>query len=207
MWNNLNNTHYYSFYLVVLIKFIIFVYINNIDRNMNKLCSYCKETKELEDFHLNIRNKDGYSNACKNCKKEYDKTYRKSDKIQDFYKSESYRDRKREYRKLRFEIDLENQLLLQARARAKKNNLPFNITIEDIVIPEFCPILEIKLERKEYGKGGSFQRNSPSLDKIDPKLGYVKGNVIVISMKANVMKNNATKEELLNFSKNIIKII
>lgn len=63
-----------------------------------------------------------------------------------------------------------------------------------------------KLERKEYGLGKSFQPNSPSLDKIIPQLGYVKGNIIVMSMKANIMKANATKEELINFSKNILKI-
>ena len=169
-----------------------------------KICTKCN--KEKTEFHLFKKNKDGLSNMCKDCKKEYDVKYRKSDKVQNAQKSKYYRDRKREYQKYRFNTDLRIQLLQSAKARAKKLNLDFNIDIEDIIIPEYCPILEIKLERKEYGKGLSFQPNSPSLDKIIPELGYIKGNIIVLSMKANVMKNNATKEELKLFSENIMKI-
>jgi len=171
-----------------------------------KICTKCKEQKEINEFHVFKNNKDGLSNKCKNCKKEYDVNYRKSDKVQNMQKSKSYRDRKREYKKYRFNTDLRIQMLHSAKSRAKKLNLDFNIDIEDIIIPEYCPILGIKLERKEYGKGLSFQPNSPSLDKIIPELGYTKGNIIVLSMKANVMKNNATKEELKLFSKNIMKI-
>jgi uncharacterized protein (DUF433 family) len=81
-----------------------------------------------------------------------------------------------------------------AKARAKKHGLPFNITEDDIEIPVFCPALGIKLERGEQGKG-HFD-NSPSLDKIVPEKGYVKGNVVVVSMLANRLKSNATIEQL-----------
>lgn len=43
----------------------------------------------------------------------------------------------------------------------------------------------------------------PSLDKIIPKLGYVKGNVWVVSNKANRIKSNATIEELELLVKNL----
>lgn len=65
-----------------------------------------------------------------------------------------------------------------ARNRARKNNIPFNITLEDIVIPTHCPILGIELV---YGKDDIM--SSPSLDKINPSLGYTKGNIIIISMQ------------------------
>jgi hypothetical protein len=97
--------------------------------------------------------------------------------------------------------NLPSIILERAKRRSKKYNLPFNIDISDIIIPEFCPVLEIKLERNY---GGSANDNSPSLDKIIPYLGYVKGNIRVISHKANTMKNNATEEELKLFCKNII---
>lgn len=171
-----------------------------------KICTKCNTEKENSEFHVCKKNKDGLYKHCKSCKKEYDSIYRKSDKVQIHQKSLKVRDRKREYKKYRFETDPRDQLLISAKFRAKKNNLPFDLEIDDIIIPEYCPILEIKLERKEYGKGGSFQPNSPSLDKIIPNLGYVKGNIIVISMKANAMKSNATKEELTKFSQNILKI-
>lgn len=38
--------------------------------------------------------------------------------------------------------------------------------------------------------------NSPSIDKVDPELGYIKGNIRVISFKANRMKQDNTKEQL-----------
>ena len=40
-------------------------------------------------------------------------------------------------------------------------------------------------------------RNTPTLDKIIPKFGYVRGNVHVISFKANTMKSNGTLDELI----------
>lgn len=63
------------------------------------------------------------------------------------------------------------------------------------MIPLHCPVLGLPLYRNS---GGSAQGpNSPSLDRIDPALGYVKGNVKVISSRANSIKSNATPEELL----------
>lgn len=92
----------------------------------------------------------------------------------------------------------EKKMLNRAKERAKKNNIPFSITEKDIVIPEYCPILGIKLEHHR-GKSGAY-KNSPSLDKIVPELGYVPGNVRVISQLANQCKGNATKEEMLKFA-------
>jgi hypothetical protein len=39
--------------------------------------------------------------------------------------------------------------------------------------------------------------HSPSLDRRVPELGYVKGNVEVISMKANAIKSYAAPEEIM----------
>ena len=81
-----------------------------------------------------------------------------------------------------------------AKARAKKNNLAFNIEISDIVIPEYCPVLGIKLKRARGEKGP--KAFSPSLDRINNKLGYIKGNVRIISFRANSLKKDAEIEEL-----------
>ncbi len=83
-------------------------------------------------------------------------------------------------------------MFTQAKSRAKLKGVPFTITYDDIVIPEFCPVFGIKLE---FNKGGP-KANSPSLDRIIPELGYVPGNVQVISHRANTIKNDATLEEL-----------
>ena len=75
---------------------------------------------------------------------------------------------------------------------AKLRGLEFNITPDDLIIPDFCPILGIKL----YWTKGIATNSTPSIDRIDPSKGYIKGNVQVISMRANTLKNNATVEEL-----------
>ena len=85
-------------------------------------------------------------------------------------------------------------LLQHARVTSKVSNLNFKLTIEDIPeIPDTCPILGIDLFRSYLVPSD----NSPSLDLIDPSKGYVPGNVAIISWRANKLRSNATKEELL----------
>lgn len=98
------------------------------------------------------------------------------------------------------------KILKNAKQRAKSQGIPFNLTIDDIIIPEKCPLLGTTLTRGDH-KRWENPENTISLDKIIPEKGYVKGNVRVISALANLMKNNATIEQLVNFSKNIISYI
>jgi predicted nucleic acid-binding Zn ribbon protein len=88
--------------------------------------------------------------------------------------------------------DPRQQLLLSARSRAKRRGLPFDITVDDIEIPERCPVLGVALKR---GKG-KLWAHSPSLDRVVPAKGYVRGNVCVISVRANTIKNDASAAEL-----------
>lgn len=88
-----------------------------------------------------------------------------------------------------------------AQQRAEKRGLEFNIEESDIIIPEICPLLNIPIE---FGTKDNYD-NSPSLDRIDNTKGYIKGNIWVISKKANTMKNSATLEELQTFCKNILR--
>lgn len=97
----------------------------------------------------------------------------------------------------------EKMMLRSARHRAKSKGLAFNIELIDIVIPELCPVLGIEL-RANAGNGGAL-RGSPSLDRIVPELGYVKGNVQVISNAANLLKGDSTPEEMLLFAQWVFK--
>ena len=89
-----------------------------------------------------------------------------------------------------------------AKHRASSQGIPFNIEIDDIIIPEKCPLLGTVLTRGEHTRW-KHPEHTISLDKIIPELGYVKGNVRIISTLANTMKSNATKDQLLTFAKNI----
>ena len=96
-----------------------------------------------------------------------------------------------------------NEELIWDRSKqsAQQRGLEFNLDIEDIIIPEYCPLLNIKLTFKFTPE----TRDSYySIDRIDSNKGYIKGNVQIISLKANTMKNSATQEELLIFAKNIL---
>lgn len=83
-------------------------------------------------------------------------------------------------------------MLGSAKTRAKKKNVEFNLEKEDIVIPPVCPLLGLEMSVEEMG----LRSNSPSLDRKDPSKGYTKDNVWVISFRANLLKNNASVEEL-----------
>lgn len=89
----------------------------------------------------------------------------------------------------------------QAKHRAKYDykNMDFTIDVEDIVLPKVCPYLGvgfIPLD-KDYGY---------SLDRIDSSKGYTPDNIQVISRLANIMKNNATKEQLIAFAKGVLAV-
>lgn len=98
---------------------------------------------------------------------------------------------------------VERKMLRRAKQRAKDKNLEFNLTIEDVVIPTHCPILNIKLKMHKGRSGGN--PNSPALDRVDNNKGYVKGNVMVMSHLANMMKSSATTEEMIKFAEWVIK--
>lgn len=86
---------------------------------------------------------------------------------------------------------LRSKLRNSAHTRAKKLGLPFDLARDDIVIPEFCPVLGIRLSRSTVHACD----NSPSLDRVVPELGYVLSNVRVISLRANIIKSFGTALE------------
>lgn len=140
-------------------------------------CSVCKQVLPAEHFYV-VRGRtngkrDSYgiirSCRCKDCQ------------IKDYLK-----------------LDPRKKLLYAARKRAKQNGLECTITVDDIVIPDICPALGIKLEAR-IGAGRQNREdigNSPSLDRIDNSKGYIPGNVAVISLRANMIKTDATAAEL-----------
>ena len=86
--------------------------------------------------------------------------------------------------------------LSHARQRASASGVPFEIDVTDLLpLPETCPALGIKINYAGTGARG-FINDSPSIDRVNPALGYVKGNVRVISWRANRIKSDASIDEL-----------
>lgn len=174
---------------------------------MGRVCKKCKLEKELSEFNKSKANMlDGIDWQCKLCRK----AYKNKDYIRDAANARrrfrhqndtEFRERRRESN-LKFQHENhERYLWRKAKQRAVQLDLEFNIEISDIKIPEYCPLLEIKLFK---GKPGDYQ-NSPSVDRIDSSKGYIKGNIAIISTRANTMKSNASLELLEKFSKNILQ--
>ena len=101
----------------------------------------------------------------------------------------------RQKRALRYRAQRPRELFLMARARAKRDGLPFTILFTDISWPTHCPLLGIELRYTHQSSRPL--PGSPSIDKIIPSLGYVPGNVQIISYRANRIKCDATAEELI----------
>jgi len=80
------------------------------------------------------------------------------------------------------------------RTRASRAGIPFNLDPDDVIAPDYCPVLGIALHK---GQGMGPKDYSPSVDRIDPSKGYVKGNVLVVSQRANRIKQDASPSEIL----------
>lgn len=150
--------------------------------NEKKPCSKCGEVKPLTEFGRQPGCRDGLKTYCKLCRASQGKAWRAVSKEYCAAKTKAWR--------------LGNPvpyMIQGAKTRAKKVGVPFNLEAIDVTIPDVCPVLGIPLVK---GVGGH-SPNSPSLDRIVPELGYVKGNVAVISNRANTIKNDANPEEIL----------
>lgn len=89
-------------------------------------------------------------------------------------------------------LSIASKLLSAAKHRAKKAGIAFAIVERHVVVPATCPILGLPL----ICGIGKWQDNSPTLDRIDNTQGYVPGNVMVISWRANRLKCDAAPEEI-----------
>lgn len=98
---------------------------------------------------------------------------------------------KKEFEKSELRVRQARQLI-EKRANAKRHGVPCDIGWGDVEWPSHCPVLGVELD---YFRDFGIRDNYATLDKIDPALGYVQGNVAVLSARANRIKDNGTAEE------------
>lgn len=163
-----------------------------------KKCIKCGINKDISEFCTDKRRSDGVSPYCKICRSVYYKEISKTS----YHLNKEFRKNK-ELTKRSTEHGRIARMLINARSRAKNYKLPFDIDKNDIIIPKTCPLLGIELTLEVNSSKRNATDSTVSLDRIVPELGYVKGNVRVISYLANKIKNNASREILLAFAKNI----
>jgi hypothetical protein len=184
---------------------------------MEKRCSKCKQVLPLENFHKNKSIADGHASVCKQCFKLIGDVRRKDTKDEVAAYNKQYRQQNLVFlRKKQRDALVSNwqdpeqhpqMLLYQIKSRAKRDNIPFDLTVQDLVIPQCCPILGIPLSVGQ----SKMHEGSPTVDRIQPHLGYVSGNVRVISFKANRLKSNmdiATLQSIIRYiQENMSRIV
>lgn len=169
---------------------------NRIDKlSITKYCLNCGKP-----FTVKVPKQDAKSTRvrlfCDDCVKTLTPYRRKKVRMD---KDPEYREKVLACKRESHKNNIIHAMWKRAKDRAIKYNYDFNITEDDIIIPKVCPLLNIPIfcgDKDNY-------ENSPSLDRIDNNKGYIKGNVWVISKKANSMKNSATFNELNTFCQNI----
>ena len=153
----------------------------------------CKQhnPQPLSEFSKDKIRKDGLQYECKSCQKEYNDNYCRFKKWFSGKKSNA------KIKGVEFTIEPTDIPGVNIRETITETRGRKYTSWEAIEYPKVCPVLEIELD---WGMNGR-QPNSPSLDRIDSTKGYIKGNVMIMSDLANSMKNNATSEQLVKFSR------
>jgi hypothetical protein len=149
-----------------------------------KHCFRCDQDKSHGDFYNDKARKDGLAPECKVCRNAMTRAWQVANKDRHYATVERWQGRQ----------SVQRWLFRSAQLRASALGIPFTITEADIVVPEVCPVLGIRLVR--HHRGGKGHDDSFSLDRVVPELGYVPGNIVVMSNRANRMKNNATPAEI-----------
>jgi len=144
-----------------------------------KVCTKCHINKEISEFGKHKKEADGVRSVCKECRKKEAFLH--------------YKD-----------MDKQKHLLNTIKGRAKAQGLNFNLQYEDLNPPKFCPVFNVEIGRIEPHSKAS-KRFSISVDRIIPEKGYTKDNIQIISQLANVMKHDASINELKMFARWIIK--
>lgn len=84
--------------------------------------------------------------------------------------------------------------LSNTKSVCEKQGIPYDVSVDDLSpFPLTCPVLGVPIN---WMNTGATANDSPSIDRMIPELGYTKGNVRVISQKANRLKGNASVDEL-----------
>ena len=176
-----------------------------------KICVICEVPKDESEYNRNAKSKDGVSSYCRDCANQLSRDWKKAHRPETAaYKRnrrvvspekererekkwrDTHQEERAEYRANFREKHPERSMLYDAKKRAKRKGLPFALVPEDIVIPKVCPVLGIELV---FGTG-KLHDASPTIDRIIPEKGYVKGNIAVMSHKANRIKCHSTLSEL-----------
>jgi hypothetical protein len=163
----------------------------------NKRCFKCLQWKDLSFFNKSKNLSGGVSKTCRSCYNEYDCVkrcnYNKLNRLKNSFHND-------------FNLYLKSRLS-SIKSRCKKNNIKFDLDLDFIlnqwnIQKGLCYYSSLAMEAD--GKVDGFQGwKSPSIDRKDPRLGYIKGNIVWCCFSINSFKQNLTCEEFYDKLKEI----
>ena len=167
-----------------------------------QVCSTCKIEKPVEAYAIQKAKRSGIFAECKQCQRVRNQKWIDSNR-------DRFRHMNKDATNLKRRRDPVRAMIQVARARCRKKGMEFSITEADVFIPEFCPVLGIPLTAGlgfGCGHGLAIRDTRASLDRIDNSKGYISGNVVVVSYRANRIKSDANVSELLKIARFYAKL-
>lgn len=156
------------------------------------LCHCCGEYKDVSEFSPNggtspVRN--GHRSMCRSCTTQRQREHLVSlDDNAKLKKCMNFR-------------------FLGAKDRARQNNIPFDITLDYLIeLWEHqkgkCALSGIEMTF-DLKKGRT--PTNLSIDKIDRKKGYIRGNIQLVCMACNQIKSDLSEDKMYYFCKKIVE--
>ena len=194
--------------------------VKRTDAQRTHLATYMRVWREKNKEHFSKWRKERYYRDLSMSRKIQRDQYRNSSKEREWYRE--YKEKNREKIK-KYQSDLwrspEGQMKIKdhdrkywanpvsrmhavvtrAFTRALKADLPFDQCLREVLKsnpPTNCLCCNVVLNYDNYNKGCG--KNSPSLDRLEGKKGYVVGNAYILCQRCNTLKSNATLAELEN---------
>lgn len=176
-----------------------------------KKCSKCGEIKDVSCFVKNKQCKDGYAWTCKKCSNQSNREWKQKNAVslaekrrKRYAETEGKEVKKREQeRKIKFPLRVRCQLLRSGmRDRSERKGIDFdsdyftvNYLIKRLEENPYCECCGKPLDIK-YKEDKKFNNSSPSMDRVNPKMGYTKENVAVLCWECNKHKQDSTSDQL-----------
>lgn len=176
---------------------------------MRKVCTKCKEEKDVSLFYKRGYHKTGlvsYQSHCKQCTDVKSNTPIKC-MVCGEYHTRFATGRKSAICETcypRYRVCY--SMLSAVKDRANKKNLEVTIDLEWLLqMPTHCPKTGFEFTWRYNGSNiGNRSPYSPSIDKIDPYKGYTKDNCQIVCWWYNVSKQQFTDEQVLELCKSVV---
>jgi hypothetical protein len=161
----------------------------------HRTCSTCGETKPMSDFSMANKRTGRRQSECRPCMSLQGAEWRRNNPSSHLFSREYGRAAVNKSRGK----DPVAALVRSAKHRAKQRGIEFTLTATDVVIPEYCPVLGIKIvPHIGTGRHPTHEEKDrcPSIDRIENSKGYTPDNIVVVSVRANRLKSDASTDEI-----------